>query len=153
MFYTWIIVKDGDPRAYAIFKRHYTALPYQQRPHANGSLFVGPGEKIVLLTPSCDALFAWRKMKPGYDKSGQIGVNCSVFRNEGDQLSSSLILEAEKLAWERWPGERLYTFINSKKIKSSNPGCCFLKAGWRKCGYTKKRHLLILEKYPIPDLR
>jgi hypothetical protein len=31
-------------------------------------------------------------------------VNCAVFRNEGPVLSSDLILEAEELAWGRWPG-------------------------------------------------
>ncbi len=99
----WFGVKDGDPRAYALMKRHYSFQPYKdgrrQNPgNPNRRLFVGPGQKMVLLTVDCDALFVWRKF---IDKSGQQGVNCAVFRNESDHLSSELILEAEQLAWER----------------------------------------------------
>lgn len=139
----WIPVKDGDPRAFALFLRHYSALPYRRVGGRRNGLFVGPGEKMVLLSPRCDALFVWRRF---IDKSGQQGVNCAVFRNEGPCLSSAMILEAEEWAAERWPGQRLYTYVNAKKIRSSNPGCCFKKAGWCVCGVTKSRRLLILEK-------
>lgn len=152
MLDSWVPVRDGDRRAFEIFKRHYTCLPYRRRPRANGSLFVGPGEKMVLLSPTCDALFVWRRMQPGFDKSGQLGVNCAVFRNEGGRLSSDLILAAERYAWERWPGSRLYTFVNPRRVRSSNPGYCFLAAGWRKCGVTKKRGLIILEKLCYSEL-
>ena len=50
-------------------------------------------------------------------------------------------------AWKRWPGERLYTYVDPKKIKSTNPGYCFKVCGWRKCGVTKHRKLHILERY------
>lgn len=85
----------------------------------------------------------WRKFR---DDSGQTGVNCSVFRNEGPHLSSYLILEAEKFAQKRWPNERFYTYINADKINSENPGFCFKMAGWSLCGKTKINKLLILEK-------
>ena len=39
----------------------------------------------------------------------------------------------------------LYT-INPREIKSTNPGCCFKKAGWQRAGVTSKNKLLILEK-------
>ena len=139
----WLPAKDGDPRAYALFRRHYSALPYNRRPRANGMLFCGPGEKMVLLTQDCRALFVWKKF---IDKSGQQGINCSIFRNEGDILSSDLILEAEELARQRWPGQRLYTYVNQRKIKSPNPGFCFKVAGWQYCGQTKSKKLHILEK-------
>ena len=140
-FATWIEIKDGDGDARKLFKRHYSYRPYKdgRRP----KLFVGPGEKLVLITPDATALFVWRKFK---DDSGQTGINCAVFRNEGEQLSSRLILEAEKIAWARWPDERLYTYVNARKIKSTNPGYCFKQAGWRPCGLTKKNKLVILEK-------
>ncbi|MDQ3802518.1 MAG: hypothetical protein M3416_01485 [Acidobacteriota bacterium] len=95
-----------------------------------------------MLTPEADALFVWRKF---ISDDGQEGVNCAVFRNEGDRLSSDLILEAERWAWAKWPGERLYTYVNPRKVRSANPGYCFLKAGWRKSGESKKG-LLIFEK-------
>jgi hypothetical protein len=99
---------------------------------------------MVLLTTDGRALFVWRKFR---SDDGQEGINCAIFRNEGPKLSSGLILEAEPLAWRRWPGERLYTYVNPKKVKSTNPGYCFLMAGWRKCGKTKGG-LIILEKLP-----
>lgn len=145
----WCVTKDGDPAAYQIMKRHYSFQKYSDGRRSNIQnrnrfLFVGPGQKMVLVTPDYSALFVWRKF---IDKSGETGVNCSVFRNESNLLSSDLILQAEYLAWQRWPGERLYTYVNSKKIKSTNPGCCFKRAGWKQCGFTKSRHLVILEKF------
>jgi len=141
----WIPIRDGDARALSLFLRHYTALPYRRTGGRRNRLFVGPGEKLVLLSPLADALFVWRKF---IDKSGQRGINCAVFRNEGPYLSSAMIIEAERWAWDRWPGTRLYTYVNAKKVRSVNPGCCFKKAGWRMCGRTKSRGLLILEKCP-----
>ena len=139
----WYGVKDGDPVARSIFDRHYSRRHYKDG--RKPKLFVGPGEKMVLMTSDASALFVWRKF---ISDGGQSGVNCAVFRNEGNALSSALILEAEELAWERWPGERLYTYVWPAKIRSTNPGFCFQKAGWRKCGITKKKRMIILEKLP-----
>lgn len=139
----WTQTKDGDPTGMALFRRHYSFKEYKDnRPR---TLFVGPGQKMVLITHAADALFVWRKFK---DDSGQIGVNCSVFRNESSMRASDMILEAETWAWKRWPGERLYTYVNGGKVKSVNPGYCFKKAGWTKCGITKWNKLTILEKLP-----
>jgi hypothetical protein len=140
--YTWLAVLDGDARARDLFNRHYSRRHYSD--NRRRTIFVGPGEKMVLLTETCDALFVWRKFISG---DGQNGINCAIFRNESNRLSSWLIEEAEVLARQRWPGQRLYTYINPRKIKSSNPGFCFLKNGWRKCG-TSKSGLIILEKIP-----
>lgn len=140
---TWIEVKDGNPSGLAIFRRHYSRYVY-----ADGrqpALYVGPGEKMVLLTPCARALFIWRKFRSA-DRQG--GVNCAVFRNEGAGRSSDLIRAAMHLAWQRWPNERLYTYVNPRKVRSSNPGYCFMCAGWRRCGVTKKRKYLILEATP-----
>ena len=137
----WFESKDGDDVALDIFKRHYSWHEYKDgRPHI---LFVGPGQKMVLITDQADALFVWRKFISG---DGQLGINCAVFRNESRLTSSSLILEAESVASKRWPGERFYTYVNSKKIKSANPGYCFKMAGWKQCGITKHNKLVILEK-------
>lgn len=137
----WIQVKDGHPVAVDIFSRHYSKYHYKDG--RDPTRFVGPGERIVMIGKKSDALFVWRKFR---DASGQIGINCAIFRNEGDQLSSLLILQAEQIAKVKWPGERFYTYVNPRKIESKNPGYCFKKAGWNKCGITKKRKLLILEK-------
>ena len=144
----WIAIKDGDPRAFALMKRHYSYQPYKDGrrndwSNPNRFLFCGPGEKLVLMTADCLALFVWRKFR---DDSGQIGINCAVFHNESGYLSSELILQAEELAWRKWPGERLYTYVNADKILSRNPGYCYKKAGWNFCGITKSKKLHILEK-------
>jgi hypothetical protein len=138
-FHYWRGTKDGDIDGMRLYKNHYSARHYKDG--REQKLFCGPGEKMVLLTDKKDALFVWRKF---IDKSGQKGINCSIFRNESDFLSSDLIKEAMKIARRRWPGERFYTYINSKKILSTNPGYCFKKAGWNYCGMTKGG-LVILE--------
>jgi hypothetical protein len=137
----WLEVKDGNDTARHIFDGHYSRYHYAdgRRP----LLFVGPGEKLVLVSPDALALFVWRKF---ISRDAQTGVNCAVFRNESPRLSSDLILSAERIAWGRWPGDRLYTYVDSKKVRSANPGYCFQVAGWRRCGTTKHRGLLILEK-------
>lgn len=134
----WRVSRDGDPIGYELYQRHYSAPKYRTQRQA---LFVGPGEKLVLIGHDDRAVFVWRRF---IDASGQTGVNCAVFRNEGGALSSVLIGEAEVFAWSRWPGARLYTYVNPDRIRSSNPGCCFKKAGWSSCGRTKGG-LLILE--------
>ena len=110
-------------------------------------LFVGPGERIVLLTPDAGALFVWRRfVEPG--QSEPRGTYCSVFRREwGCWPVSAMILAAEELAWRRWPGERLYTYVAPWMVRSSNPGYCFQVVGWRKCR-TTARGLVELEKLP-----
>lgn len=138
----WEEFRDGQSDALALYERHYSARQYQDG--RERTIFVGPGEKTVLLTPERDALFVWRKFR---DDSGQEGVNCAVFRNEGHRQSSELITEAMTIAWLRWPDKRLYTYVNPDEIQSRNPGYCFQVAGWRKCG-TTKGGLVILEAFP-----
>lgn len=137
----WIQVRDGNATARAIFERHYS-----RRVSNDSDLFVGPGGKMVLLTPCARAVFVWR-LFINDDPMGR-GVNCAVFRNEGAGRSSDLIRSAMVAAWSRWPGQRLYTYVDPKKVSSRNPGYCFQVAGWRRCGVTKTRRLLVLEAVP-----
>jgi hypothetical protein len=145
----WIETRDGDRSGLVMFRRHYSRYVY-----ADGrqpKLFVGPGFKLVLITPAADALFVWRK---SIQADGQDGLNCSVFRNEGKTLASDLIREADDIAFERWPGMRHFTYVNPAKIRHTRqPGRCFLKAGWRyvrddsgRIMRTKRRNLIILER-------
>jgi hypothetical protein len=143
----WYQVTKFDGRAVALYSRHYSSV-------RNGSTFADwlrsgitpPGESITLMTVDCSALFVWLKQQ--YIDSDQTGINCTVFRNEGGLLSSALILEAEQIAWGRWPGERLYTYVDGAAVGSSNPGYCFLRAGWSRLKETTGRGLRILEKEP-----
>lgn len=140
--YYWRMTKDGDPIALSIFRRHYS---YKNIRRKNGQ-FVGPGEKMVLITHENNALFVWRKF---ISDNGQYGINCAVFRNESKIKSSELILQAELIANNRWPNERMYTYVNALNIKSKNPGYCFKMAGWKQVGITKVNKLVILEKIII----
>lgn len=143
----WREVRDGNRTAFRLMERHYS---FQGKTDSYGNpqtyRFVGPGERIVLLEKQYfEALFIWRKEK--FRADGQQGVNSAAFRNEGSKLSSALILDAEQWVIERWGHVRVFTFIDSKAIKSTNPGYCYKMAGWTNCGESKKQGLIILEKY------
>lgn len=141
----WTEIRDGNQTALAMFGRHYSALQYRDGRERNR--FVGPGYRMVLMTPDARAMFVWRKF---FSADKQDGVNCAVFRNEGSTAgrSSDLIRAAMSLAWRRWPGERLYTYVNPRRVASKNPGYCFKVAGWSPCGVTAIRKLLVLEALP-----
>jgi hypothetical protein len=144
----WLAVRDGDYRAVALYRRHYSN---KLRSRVQRAGIGGCGERIVLLTPDCQALWVWRSRLRGEPKQyddGQRGVMCSVFRNEGPILSSELIREAVDIAWQRWPGARLFTYVWDEKVKSANPGYCFKQAGWRTCGRNADGRLTLLEILP-----
>lgn len=139
----WLLSKDGDAEVRAIFDRHYSRTRY-----ADGrkpKLFVGPGQKMVLLSTCRRAVFAWRKF---ITRDGQSGVNCAFFRNEGCSLSSGLLFEAMLVAWARWPGARFFTYVKAVAVKSANPGYCFKILGWKFIGRTKRHKLHILAFEP-----
>jgi hypothetical protein len=123
---TWVPILDGDPAAAAMYERHYSSARSRSRRRARGTLLImGPGYKLLLMTPCRRALFAWRKQKfvPG--------VECAIFRNEGAGLSSDLIRAADAIADARWPGARHYTYVDPAAVANSNAGRCFVRADWR----------------------
>lgn len=144
----WVEVKDGNDTVRAIFDRHYSRYVYKdgRRP----VLFVGPGEKLVLMTADAGAICIWRKF---IDASGQQGVNNAVFRRERGPLASDLLAQARLAAWARWPGERLYTYVDPRGVKptwrAGRPtwGHVYYLDGWVFEGLTKKG-LHILARYP-----
>jgi hypothetical protein len=124
-----------------IAKRHYSQI---WRGNQNHKRFVGPGKRMIILDPLCQWLFVWRMAK--YRMDNQEGVECTIFRNESNRLSSDIILEAEKLWNDAYGATRKYTYIHPGQIKSCNPGYCFLCAGWKRTGHTSTRGLILLEK-------
>ena len=147
----WLSVRRNDSRAFALYRRHYSAYKNMKPYRAVGETnFLGPGECMVLLTSCGQAVFTWqRNTVPRYD--GQTGVCCTIFRNESPILSSDLIREADMLACQRWPGERHFTYVDHTRIRHKrDPGRCFRKAGWTVCGHNKDGRLTILERLPHP---
>lgn len=148
----WRLARDGDAIGLALYERHYSARAYADG--RDRRLFVGPGEKLVLVAHDDTAVFVWRRF---ISLDQQDGISCSVFRNEGRTLSSHLVLEADAIADSRWPGQRHYTYVAPSRVRSTNPGFCFLAAGWRRAGWTKGGHgrerLLVLERLTPKETR
>lgn len=146
----WFEVADGDFDAFSLAKRHYSFRLYcdgrrSNEKYPNRHLFVGPGKKIVLMTRCGKALLVWRRC---LNWQNHVTVFCSIFRNESDWLSSRLISEAEVFPFTLWPENFAYTMVNPQKVKSSNPGYCFLKAGWERVGVTKKGLIVLRRQRP-----
>jgi hypothetical protein len=146
---SWTEVRDGNLNGVNLFSRHYSKLNYRSKAPTR---FVGPGRRMVLLSSCARALFVWRLFDSKDPTAGADDINCAIFRNEGAGRSSDLILDAMNLAFAKWGRRRLYTYVNPKKVCSSNPGYCFLMAGWRRCGVTKSRNLIVLEHLPEWEL-
>ena len=143
----WIETHDGDPFMRELADRHYS------REKPGSKCFVGVGEKIVLKTPDSKALFAWLYSDPKLRLDNLDGINCTIFRNESNVLSSKLILEAEKFAIEKWGKNKselmLFTYVNEDKVKSTYPGYCFKKAGWEYVRKNKSGKLRLFVKKVI----
>lgn len=133
----------------ALADRHYS----RRTPGARQ--FCYSGRKIVLRDTPGSVLFVWMFPDVALRMDRQEGYNCAIFRNESARLSSSIILEAEAFAVQRWGPGRAYTFIDPKKLHVSKrrgaefchwpPGRCYIEAGWKPAGLTKSRKY-ILEK-------
>lgn len=128
-----------DPEMAALADRHYS----RRTPGARQ--FCYSGRKLVLRNAEATVLFVWMFPDPALRMDKQVGYNCAIFRNESDRRSSEIILEAERFAVAKWGAGRAYTFVDGRKIRSTNPGWCFIAAGWRVCGKTKSGKR-ILEK-------
>lgn len=133
------IVKDGDSNICAMADRHYS------RKTIGANRIAGPGEHIILTNDKREYVIGFRKQL--YRLDNQIGIECFIFRNEGSELSSDLLITAENFIVGKWgQGIRVFTFVNPAKIKSHNPGFCFKKAGYKIDGKNKKGNLIVLSK-------
>jgi hypothetical protein len=130
---------DGEMSLLA--DRHYS------RRTVGARQFLYSGRKLVLRDAEGLILFGW--MWPDDDKrmDGQTGYNCAIFRNESNRKAHEIILEAEKLAFEKWGPNRLYSYIDPAKtavitalrnyrkwgIRKGERivGFCYRKAGWK----------------------
>ncbi len=119
-----IRVGKFDPESVMLADRHYS------RQKRGTNQFMPPGRTMILRSAEGDVVFGWLWQDKRDD--GQIGYNCSIFRNESGRLSSAIILEAERKVIAEWGENRGFTYINPSEIKNQkNPGYCFKCAGWK----------------------
>jgi hypothetical protein len=121
-----IVTNHFDADMAALADRHYSRRTPGTRQ------FMYSGRKLVIRNVAGTVLFGWQF--PDADKrlDGQTGLNCQIFRNESSRLSSTIILECERMAIAKWGPNRMFTYVDPAKIRSVNPGACFLKAGWQR---------------------
>lgn len=133
----WEIANRADPRCVAIADRHYS----RQKPGT--PQFVPPGRCLVLFAETPTGRAVWVTSWPfaQYVKHAWAGAwVCSIFRNEGAALASSLIndaLAATLFFYGNSPSLGMITFVKPSAIRSANPGYCFKKAGFRLAGAAK----------------
>lgn len=120
--------------AVALADRHYS----RQKPGT--PQFVPPGRCLVLLAPDALWVTSWPFAEWVRHRWAGAWV-CSLFRNEGDELSSDLIREAVAATRWRWPEVPelgMVTFVDAGKVRHKrDPGRCFLRAGFAKAGKTQ----------------
>lgn len=135
-----IVTSAADRECRLLADRHYSRRTVGARD------FTYAGEKVVLRDWRGDVVFAWVKGRAEYRADGRDGVMCSIFRNESSRRSSEIIREAEAHAVRRWGPSMAFTFVDPRRVRSVNPGCCFLKAGWRREAQRTKGGLVVLIK-------
>lgn len=134
----WVEVSKANPLALRMAGRHYSR---QKAYHELGP----PGQKIVLL--SADEKAVWGSHRPapwtGIKRmDGFDGHSCFIFRNEGSLfLASDLIREAVEYTYSKWGRADFITYVAVDLVHSSNPGYCYLVAGWKPDGYTQSQKL------------
>lgn len=135
-----IAVKRCDLESRLLADRHYS------RQTVGAREFMGNGRTLVLRDTAGTVVLGWL-----YPRAAMHVIDalwCSIFRNESDRRSSEFILEAERMAVEKWPDiPRFATYIDPRKIASCNPGYCFKVVGYRHVGNSKRGlHLLVKER-------
>lgn len=133
----WRKVAHDDPRARALADRHYS------RQTVGALDFTPPGRKLVLLGE--DSAAVWAAVE-NLDRVGRTQWRVTIFRNEGQRLSSELVREATEITKAYWlrqyhvaPLAPLCTEVDPRKVKRKrDPGRCFVRAGWLRCGVTTK---------------
>jgi hypothetical protein len=130
----WVDSHRADKESAKIADRHYN------RQKVGSPQFVPPGRCKVFKGNGFPAVWvtSWPFAQYVKHQWGGAWVN-SLFRNESYIPSSLLILCAVIKTSTMWkpPDLGIITFVNTKKIRSVNPGCCYKHAGFTHVGYTK----------------
>ena len=132
----WILSNRADPDVVPLADRHYN------RQKIGSPQFAPPGRCLVLKTAELDAFWITSWPYAEYVKHAWAGAwVCSAFRNESTHLSSELIREAVAATLYRYghaPPLGMITFVDAGKVRRKrDPGRCYLRAGFERCGTTK----------------
>lgn len=168
----WLLSSSSDRRALDVVDGAgaFEGLgPHYSRRTPGSKTFTGVGQEIVLVSDCGRAVWACVRQKTpmargtggSRGRSGQTDAKARyvfrnmLFRNLGAGLSSELIQDAVKETIEKWierygdaPSERLRTEIAIDRVKSTNPGFCYLKAGWER-GQIKRGKLILWAPLPV----
>lgn len=145
----WQITDKGDPDARRLVDGDLPDLggrPHYSRVTPGAQLFTRNGQNLVFITADLRAVWVTFRPTPGKAtrSDGLDAWECALFRNEGPNLSSALIVEASELSvaiWGQVPRDGLITYVKPEAVRSGNlrrrgkpfsrpPGYCYLKAGW-----------------------
>jgi hypothetical protein len=146
----WRLSDRFDPAAVEIADRHYN------RQKVGSPQFVPPGRCLVLLADRALWVTSWPYAEFVRHAWAGAWVN-SLFRNEGEGLSSDLIAHAVALTRAQWePPERgIVSFVDAEKTRHKrDPGRCYRKAGWKHVGFTAGGLLAFQQlphEMPAPD--
>lgn len=131
----WALSWRADPVARAIADRHYN------RQKIGAAQFVPPGRCLVLTTPG-PSLWVTSWPFAEYVKHRWAGawVNSAFRREGGAELASDLIraaVAATRWKWPDVPPLGMVSFVDPSKVRSTNPGYCYVQAGFEFDGYTE----------------
>lgn len=133
----WHLSHRCDPEVRPLADRHYN------HQHIGAVNFAPPGRCLVLKTEAADAFWITSWPFAEYVRHEWAGAwICSAFRNESPHLSSELIRQAlacTRFYWGDAPEPfGMITFVNDKMVRRKrDPGRCYIKAGFRRIGYTQ----------------
>ncbi|MDE2102765.1 MAG: hypothetical protein KGL39_36305 [Patescibacteria group bacterium] len=143
----WHISHRFDKQALPLADRHYS------RRKPGSPQFVPPARCLVLTCISGAAVWVttWPYAEWTRHEWAGAWVN-SMFRRESGPLASELIREAvaaTRWHWPEVPELGMVTFIDESKVRHKrDPGRCYLRAGFKVCGRTRKEGLLALQLLP-----
>lgn len=152
----WLITDKGDQDVRRLADRHYSRLT------PGAAQFCRNGQNLVFITADLKAGWVTFRATPGraVRPDGLNAWECTLFRNEGDHISSELIREAVLLSralWGEVPPDGFLTYVRPAAIATEIPGYCFRCAGWRRVkSYTREDQILFRApraSTPPPDRR
>ena len=147
----WQLSHRADKEALPLADRHYN------RQKIGSPQFVPPGRCLVLLSKNKDAIWVTSYPIAKYVKHAWAGawVN-SLFRKEGPERASDMIIEAVWLTKQKWdpPPQGIVSFVDPKHTPGillrghRIHGFSYWKAGFNLVGLTKNDKLWVWQMLP-----